>query len=166
MDLEQWQKVLNPKIAGTWNLHEVLPKDMDFYVILSTLGGQTGTQNQCTYSASATFQDAFARHLWTQGRKCVSVDIGILNSVGYVAEHPEYAARINDMGHNLLEEVEFQSVVDWACNPALKIESPWETQVLMGLDRPGAMRKRGKKPLPYMSMPLFRHLGQDEREIV
>ncbi|KAJ5246448.1 hypothetical protein N7468_001431 [Penicillium chermesinum] len=160
------QTVLQPKIAGTWNLHHVLPKNMDFYIILATLGGTTGTINQAVYSGTATFQDAFARHLWAQGQKCISIDIGILNSVGYVAERPEQVARFKEFGHVLLEETELQSVVDWACNPALKLETPWETQVLTGIDRPGAMRKRGKKPATYMGMPHFRHLREDEREIV
>lgn len=164
MKLDQWKTVMNPKIAGTWNLYNCLPK-LDFYVILSTLSGQTGTLRQCAYASSATFQDGFARHLWGQGVKCVSVDVGILNSVGYVAEHPEKIAHLHNLGHNLLEEAELRSVVDWACNPEVKIESSWDSQVITGLDRPGVMIRRGKNPVPYMSAPTFRHLREPERII-
>lgn len=35
MDLDTWNKPIGPKIQGAWNLHNLLPKDMDFLILFS-----------------------------------------------------------------------------------------------------------------------------------
>ncbi|KAI2933105.1 hypothetical protein CBS147320_1624 [Aspergillus niger] len=158
MSLAEWQAVLDPKVAGTWNLHHHLPADMDFFVILSSLGGMIGSRGQSQYNAAATFQDAFARHRWAHGQKCISIDVGLLTSVGYVAEQKDVSERWVNAGFDALSEKELHSVVDWACNPRLNVSSGWETQVLTALNRPMAMIKQGKELLPYMKRTMYRHL--------
>ncbi|EHA24700.1 hypothetical protein ASPNIDRAFT_210217 [Aspergillus niger ATCC 1015] len=158
MSLAGWQAVLDPKVAGTWNLHHHLPADMDFFVILSSLGGMIGSRGQSQYNAAATFQDAFARHRWAHGQKCISIDVGLLTSVGYVAEQKDVSERWVNAGFDALSEKELHSVVDWACNPRLNVSSGWETQVLTALNRPMAMIKQGKELLPYMKRTMYRHL--------
>lgn len=37
MDLEKWDTAVKPKVNGTWNLHEALPTDLDFFVMASSL---------------------------------------------------------------------------------------------------------------------------------
>ena len=160
MTLEEWQAVMNPKVAGTWNLHRLLPQGMDFFVILSTLGGMVGSKGQSQYNATATFQDAFARHRWSLGQKCISVDVGVLKSVGYVAEQESIAKRLETIGYTTLDEKELHSVMDWACDPELSPTSGWETQILTALDRPSDMVQRGHELIPYMRRPMYRHLQQ------
>nr|XP_001396949.2 polyketide synthase [Aspergillus niger CBS 513.88] len=163
MSLAEWQAVLDPKIAGTWNLHHHLPADMDFFVILSSLGGMIGSRGQSQYNAAATFQDAFARHRWAHGQKCISIDVGLLTSVGYVAEQKDVSERWVNAGFDALSEKELHSVVDWACNPRLNVSSGWETQVLTALNRPMAMIKQGKELLPYMKRTMYRHLHRTDQ---
>lgn len=158
MSLAEWQAVLDPKVAGTWNLHHHLPANMDFFVILSSLGGMIGSRGQSQYNAAATFQDAFARHRWAHGQKCISIDVGLLTSVGYVAEQKDVSERWVNAGFDALSEKELHSVVDWACNPRLNVSSGWETQVLTALNRPMAMIQQGKELLPYMKRTMYRHL--------
>ncbi|KAF3064531.1 Lovastatin diketide synthase LovF [Daldinia childiae] len=96
MTLDEWQTVLDLKINGTWNLHRILPKKMDFFVILSSTGGM----------------DAFARHRWSLGERCVSVDVGVIKDVGYVAEHSDIAKHWDETKIQVLAEKDLLAVID------------------------------------------------------
>jgi NAD(P)-dependent dehydrogenase (short-subunit alcohol dehydrogenase family) len=39
MSLGDWTDSLLPKVQGTWNLHNLLPKDLDFFVLISSFVG-------------------------------------------------------------------------------------------------------------------------------
>lgn len=43
---EVFRDALKPKVDGTWNLHTLLPPDVDFFVMLSSASGVTGTRGQ------------------------------------------------------------------------------------------------------------------------
>lgn len=51
MTFEQFMGTVRPKVQGSWNLHNYLPKDMDFFVLLSSSAGITGSRGQGNYSA-------------------------------------------------------------------------------------------------------------------
>jgi acyl transferase domain-containing protein/NADPH:quinone reductase-like Zn-dependent oxidoreductase len=42
MTFEQWTESTRPKIQGSWNLHTHFPKDMDFFIMLSSMAGVIG----------------------------------------------------------------------------------------------------------------------------
>ncbi|KAK4148341.1 KR domain-containing protein, partial [Chaetomidium leptoderma] len=88
MTLTDHNTALAPKVQGSWNLHQYFasPDDLDFYIMLSSLIGVVGFASQCNYSAGGAFQDALARHRAEQGLPGVSLDLGIVKSVGYLAE--------------------------------------------------------------------------------
>ena len=50
---EDWQIVMRPRVQGAWNLDELLPKDLDFFVALSSLLGETGNSGQAIYAGTA-----------------------------------------------------------------------------------------------------------------
>lgn len=88
MTLDDHSAALAPKVAGSWNLHQYFASqnDLDFYIMLSSLIGVVGFASQSNYSAGGAFQDALARHRVEHGLPCVSIDLGIVKSVGYLAE--------------------------------------------------------------------------------
>lgn len=51
MTHEQFQGVIGPKVQGSWNLHNLLPKDMDFFILLSSSAGIAGSRGQGNYAA-------------------------------------------------------------------------------------------------------------------
>jgi hypothetical protein len=51
MTPEQWSLSANPKASGTWNLHRFLPKELDFFVMLSSSLGILGGRGQANYNA-------------------------------------------------------------------------------------------------------------------
>jgi hypothetical protein len=53
---------------AAWNLHHCLPRDMDFFILLSSVAGLVGNRGQANYAAGNTFQDALASHRVSLGR--------------------------------------------------------------------------------------------------
>ena len=60
MSLEDFQIAVKPKVQGSWNLHTLLPSDLDFFVLLSSGAGVTGNRGQANYCMGNTYQDALA----------------------------------------------------------------------------------------------------------
>ncbi|KAI1827695.1 hypothetical protein F4861DRAFT_492206 [Xylaria intraflava] len=85
MTYEQWSRGVSPKVAGAWNIHKCV-KDLDFFVMLSSLVGVSGHMSQANYAAGNTFLDALARYRTSRGLPGVSLDLGGVKSVGFVAE--------------------------------------------------------------------------------
>ena len=86
MSYEQWTTSLRPKVYGTWNLHTLLPHDLDFFISLSSFAGIFGNRSQSNYAAACAYQDAFAHYRRSRGFKAVTVDLGVVRDVGVIAE--------------------------------------------------------------------------------
>lgn len=85
LTFDQWQRSVQPKVAGSLHLHRHL-SDLRFFVMLSSIAGVVGHTSQANYAAGNTFQDALARHRTAQGLPAVSIDLGAVGEVGVVAE--------------------------------------------------------------------------------
>lgn len=85
MDLEKWDTAVKPKVNGTWNLHEALPTDLDFFVMASSLSGTFGNYGQSNYAAANTFLDAFAQFRQGKGLAASTVDLGVVDEIGFVS---------------------------------------------------------------------------------
>jgi acyl transferase domain-containing protein/NADPH:quinone reductase-like Zn-dependent oxidoreductase/NADP-dependent 3-hydroxy acid dehydrogenase YdfG len=165
MTLDEWQQVLDPKVSGTWNLHNILPRGMDFFIILSSSGGMIGSSGQSQYNAASTFQDAFARYRWSLGEKCTSLDVGVVTGVGYAAENSNIAERWGSKGLQVIYEQELHSVIDWACNPTRNPSSPWLTQIITAVGMSNGEGERDISSLPHLKRPLYRQLLQSTRKV-
>lgn len=129
MTLEDYYTAIRPKVQGSWNLHEYFREQpLDFFVMLSSLAGIVGYASQCNYSAGGTFQDALARHRTARGLPGVAIDLGVVKSIGYVAENDGTAERLRKTGHTVLSEDDVLKAVESA------ILSPRATQLMLGLN--------------------------------
>ncbi|KAI1080984.1 hypothetical protein F5B20DRAFT_588940 [Whalleya microplaca] len=166
--LREFQASIDPKVRGTWNLHHNLPPDMDFFVILSSIAGIHGASSQSNYAAASSFLDAFARLRYSQGQPCISLDLGILDSIGYIAERID-AARVVAMtytDHKYLREEDLHFMLKYACNPRRSVTSPWETQLIGALTTPAYVKRGGVvQDHGWMRMPMFCHLYQMEQDV-
>lgn len=58
----QVQKVLEPKVIGTVNLHHATKSlPFDFFLMTSSIVGTVGTPSQGAYTAANAFQDSSSR---------------------------------------------------------------------------------------------------------
>lgn len=108
MTFEIWDEVIRPKVAGAWNLHNVLIKEpLDFFISLSSVAGIVGNRGQAAYSAAGTFLDAFAQYRVSKGLPCTSIDLTAVEDVGYLAENLEKQALVNsNLGGQVIVESE------------------------------------------------------------
>lgn len=147
---------LRSKVQTSWNLHRLLPPNMDFFVLLSSLAGIYGSVSQVNYAAGNTFKDALARHCTTNGEKAVAFNLGWMKTVGIIAENADYEkirAQSADMAQVELEEL--LGLLDIYCNPALPVLDPEDSQVLVGVVTPGHCIAQGIEPPDFMHHPLF-----------
>jgi len=129
MSFEDYVAGIRPKVQGSWNLHQLLSnQELDFFVILSSLAGIFGIASQCNYGAGGTYEDALARYRTVRGLPGVAIDIGVVKSIGVVAENNEIEERLRKSGHTVLSEDEVMRAVESA------ITSPPSTQMLIGLN--------------------------------
>ena len=109
MTVEQWCKVTAPKVQGTWNLHNLLPDDMDFFIMLSSVVSMVGTVGAGNYASACAFQDGIARYRRRLGMPAYSVNIGAIVEAGYVSENPEVAVNLRKNGLGSVAIAEFLS---------------------------------------------------------
>ncbi len=160
MPLESLNAALRPKVQGSWNLYQLLPKGMDFFVLSSSYAGIIGGLGQANYASGNTYQDALARHRVAHGEKAVALDLGIVESVGMVSEHAEVDVWLQSGGHARMTETELHALLDYYCDPGLPIQPDLQSQVITSLELPSTLHAKNLVDLPWMSMPLFRHLWQ------
>jgi acyl transferase domain-containing protein/NADPH:quinone reductase-like Zn-dependent oxidoreductase/SAM-dependent methyltransferase/NAD(P)-dependent dehydrogenase (short-subunit alcohol dehydrogenase family) len=155
----QWQAALAPKVAGSWNLHELLPKDLSFFIMLSSQAGIIGPFGQSNYAAGNTYQDALAQHRVRFGLSAISIDLGTVASVGYVAENSHVRALTRARGIlEDLSEKDVLSLVKHYCNVNSVPKNGRNSQVITNLPIPYELRAHGMVEPSQLSRPLLRHL--------
>lgn len=83
------------RVTGSRNLHELLPDDVDFFVVLSSLAGIIGSVLQGNYAAGNALQDALVHYRRSKGLAAQGLDLGVMRGFGYVEEHQDVGARMN-----------------------------------------------------------------------
>lgn len=90
MTLDDYHTAIHAKVQGTWNLHrasqELHKQPLDFFTMLASTSGIVGNKGQANYAAANTFLDAFASYRQRLGLRGNTVDLGLIEDVGYVAE--------------------------------------------------------------------------------
>jgi thioesterase domain-containing protein/NAD(P)-dependent dehydrogenase (short-subunit alcohol dehydrogenase family)/acyl carrier protein len=84
---ERFEKVMAPKVLGSWNLHH-LTKDLplDFLICFSSAASITGMLGQGNYIAANTFVDALAHYRQALGLSTLSINWGAWGEVGMAAK--------------------------------------------------------------------------------
>ncbi|PYH95483.1 polyketide synthase [Aspergillus ellipticus CBS 707.79] len=83
MSYSQWIAPQGPKIGGAWNLHNACSeKQLDFFVLFSSVVGTVGNPGQSNYGASNTFVDAFVTYRRSLGLPASRVTLGAVEEVG------------------------------------------------------------------------------------
>lgn len=156
MTLAQWDLAVKAKVDTAWNLHRLLPKDLNFFVLLSSLAGIIGQMATSNYAGGCTFQDALARYRVERGQKAVSIDIGWMRDIGIVSETPAFQRqRLASEDMQQIDGHELLAVLNLCCDPAAPPITPEQSQMLMGLRTPADFLAKGQTPPALLMRPLF-----------
>ncbi|KAL9088429.1 MAG: hypothetical protein Q9165_006153 [Trypethelium subeluteriae] len=161
MSFEDWSISFNSKIASSWNLHQLLPNDLSFFIMLSSAAGIVGTPGQANYCAGNTFQDALAHHRMRIGQTASSINLGWMSDVGIVSENPKLFQ--GHMSSNVLglTERNFLALLDLICSPTQEINrDPFSIQPMLGFITPAQYQAKGKDVPPWAGRPLYSALPQ------
>jgi amino acid adenylation domain-containing protein len=84
---EKFEKVLNPKVYGAWNIHELVKESaLDFFVLFSSASSIFGNAGQGNYSAANSFLDGLACYRQQKGLPALSINWGLWGEIGFAAE--------------------------------------------------------------------------------
>jgi aryl carrier-like protein len=90
MTHDDYQTSIHAKVMGTWNLHQAALEEqkesLDFFTMLSSISSVVGNKGQANYAAANSFLDAFASFRLAHGLNANTVNLGVIEDVGYVAE--------------------------------------------------------------------------------
>lgn len=157
MSFDNWQAAIRPKVQGTLNLHdELLDQPLDFFIMLSSLIGISGHASQANYAAAATFQDAFARYRTALGLAAISIDVGWVKSVGYVAETKGVEERMARMGYTQLEQGKILRILESAIKAPKRTQEA--SQIVTGI---GSLEAAKHFDLPWRLEPRFAALSDE-----
>lgn len=165
----QWTDTIRSKVQSSWNLHTLLPRDMHFFIMLSSLVGIYGAMGQSNYAAGCTFQDALARSRTEasayQGVSA-ALDLGWLLDAGIVSEREDYRRKwegAQDIAG--VQAADLIAVLDYFCDPARHSTSTSESdslshrsslsQLLVGALTPADLAQHGEMIPPSMSHPFL-----------
>ena len=113
INLEDFDAVLEPKVAGGWNLHTMFAEvDLDFFVLFSSTGAVVASPGQVNYAAGNAFLDALAAHRRALGLPAVSVgwgpwSIGMVARLGLEDFYTRRGVALigPDAGHRIMDRV-------------------------------------------------------------
>lgn len=152
---------LMPKVLGSWNLHQQLPRDLHFFIMFSSIAGVLGPVGQSNYASGNTFMDALSRYRLSLGEKAISLNFSMMAaSDGWSLEN-ERLLKIFLQGSNIIEmsQAEILAVMDHYCNKNNPTASD-RAQLILGLEVPADVVRRGTGLSGWMTEPTFLNLHQ------
>ncbi|KAM6480831.1 hypothetical protein HDV62DRAFT_398719 [Trichoderma sp. SZMC 28011] len=117
MTSEQWTTATAPKVQGSWNLHHALGchKELDFFILLSSISGIIGNSAQANYSAGNTFEDALAAHRRHRGFPATSLNLGLVNmDTGNIGSVDDFVKKFPHLASVLVGKKEVKAALQLA----------------------------------------------------
>lgn len=161
MTYDAWVSSMMPKVMGSWYLHQQLPRDLDFFVMFSSIASVLGPVGQSNYAAGNAFMDALSRYRLSLGENAISLNFSMMAANDGWSLENESLLKIFLQGSNIMEisQQEILAVMDHYCDK----NSPKDTsraQLMLGLELPADAIQRGAELSAWMSEPMFSNLHQ------
>lgn len=121
VSLEDYLAVTRRKVQGSWTLHRLLPNNMDFFILLYSGPGVFDAPGQFNYGSGNASQDALAGCRCSMGEKAMSLNLGMILSVGFAAERPEVMDMLRSRGYMPIRDTGFLAMLEHHCSPALPV---------------------------------------------
>lgn len=99
LDEARFARVLEPKLAGAWNLH-LATRDcsLEHFVCFSSFSAVAGTPRQSAYNAGNVFLGALAHHRRAEGLPALTVDWGAIRGAGFVERNQKTREYLDKIG--------------------------------------------------------------------
>ncbi|KAL2065354.1 hypothetical protein VTL71DRAFT_3024 [Oculimacula yallundae] len=150
MDIETWNAAIQPKVTGTWNVHNLAPKELDFFVLFSSSCGLMGYYGQANYAAANTFMDAFVQYRQRKGLACSVMDIGAVDDVGFVSRTPQAKENMLANAGRLMTEQNFLDSLQLVIARSSPKYAPPPSTRIGGFMNPGQVAQMLESRLPIM----------------
>lgn len=128
MDRESLDRVLSPKASGAWNLHS-LTRDLDFFVMYSSISSFIGNAGQANYVAANALLDSLAAYRRFHGQAASVIQWGVLGDTGLVARDANVAAHLESLGLTPLSTAEalaaLQAVIHNRVDRVAVVDADW-----------------------------------------
>jgi len=96
-DMERFERVMAPKVAGAWNLHRLTEgRSLDFFILFSSASATLGSPGQGNYAAANAFLDVLAHERRARGQVAQSLDWGPWAETGMLGGEDGQAARARE----------------------------------------------------------------------
>ena len=134
MTFDDYNNVVQPKVAGAWNLHNSLSgHTLDFFIMISSAAGTIGNKGQAAYSAANTFMDAFAQYRLRRGLPATAIDLAAVSDVGYLADNAAKKDLVMaSIGSGAVSEIELHALIAAAVSD--KMSAACRNHCITGLD--------------------------------
>ncbi|XP_053571662.1 mycolipanoate synthase-like [Bombina bombina] len=107
-----FEKVLSPKVEGTFNLHQAtLNMDLDYFVCYSSISSYFGNPGQANYAAANSFMDIFCQYRRNLGLSGHSISWGALN-LGILVKRQDVKGLLQARGILVLETQEVHEYLE------------------------------------------------------
>ncbi|MBF0288094.1 MAG: type I polyketide synthase [SAR324 cluster bacterium] len=100
---ERFDKVMQPKIRGAWNLHALTQQfPLDFFLLFSSASSALGTLGQSNYASANAFLDALSHYRRGNDLPAIAINWGPWAEVGMAAQENNRNRYTNQGVHSLL----------------------------------------------------------------
>lgn len=151
---EQFERVMAPKVAGAWWLHEqTQAEELDYFVCFSSLAAVVGSPGQANYAAANAFMDALASYRQGLGLPGLSINWGPWSQSGMAAAlQSRDQARWAAQGVSLIDPRQGIALL-----AQLVATAQWSQAIVLPVDW---ARYLAQMP-PEMTPPLLEFVAQD-----
>ncbi|KAB8217826.1 KR domain-containing protein [Aspergillus novoparasiticus] len=133
-----------------------LPKDLDFFVMLSSASNIIGLTGQSNYAAGNSYMDGLARYRIAHGQKAVSLDLGPMIDDGILVETARLLDKVLAYGSLVpVTRAQLYGILNNYCKPSEQILDPDTAQLVCRISGSDDDRKT------LVETPLFSRLELD-----
>ncbi|TGO18312.1 hypothetical protein BPAE_0387g00010 [Botrytis paeoniae] len=136
----RFHTTISNKVQGTWNLHnsaKTHSSPITFFTLLSSISGVLGQKGQVNYAAANVFMDAFAIYRQSLNLPANSLDLGVIEDVGYVAEQGGMTQHFDDKLWTGINETMLRRVLNYSIlQQTQPIEPESAAQLITGISVP------------------------------
>ena len=141
MTIEDYYTTISSKVGGTWNLHNAATSqglNLDFFTLLSSISGVIGQKGQANYAAANVFMDNFAAYRKSLGLAATSIDLGVIEDVGYVAEQGGMESRFDKRQWTGINEAFLRKIISYSIfqQTAAPLNQDTSAQLITGIAVP------------------------------